>query len=368
MIRTSMLNPRAAIITALCLYAAILLGCVLANPQETSSQGSSGNRRPINGGRVQRTFPTTLPFRGVSMQLHRIDWLEEYKTCIDEIVDLGADTVQFVVDARMENGTSSRIYLDMRLAPGPKFLGDLIDYAKSKNLRVILMPIVLLDNPRGNEWRGTINPEDWTGWWDSYRQLLHHYATICERHKVDMMSVGSELVSTESKYDEWRLAIQTVRWAYKGMITYSANWDHYKDIPFWEDLDVMSTNTYWSLGDDHNVTLEEIQRRWADIQKSILSFARGKGRPLYFTEVGWCSLRNAASEPWDYTQEQEPIDLKLQARLYEGFFRSWQGKEGFGGFSVWEWSPGEGGPKDRGYTPENKPAEKVIREWLGKMK
>ena len=30
------------------------------------------------------------------------------------------------------------------------------------------------------------------------------------------------------------------------------------------------------------------------------------------------------------------------------------------------WTPGDGGANDSGYTPENKPAEKVLREWLAK--
>ena len=42
-------------------------------------------------------------------------------------------------------------------------LAELIQHAKSKKLRVILMPIVLLDKPEGNEWRGTIKPPDWDG-------------------------------------------------------------------------------------------------------------------------------------------------------------------------------------------------------------
>ena len=33
---------------------------------------------------------------------------------------------------------------------------------------------------------------------------------------------------------------------------------------------------------------------------------------------------------------------------------------------VWEWTPGDGGKDDKGYTPENKPAEKVLREWIAK--
>ena len=31
-----------------------------------------------------------------------------------------------------------------------------------------------------------------------------------------------------------------------------------------------------------------------------------------------------------------------------------------------ETGPGDGGTKDRGYTPEDKPAERVMRDWLAK--
>ena len=85
-----------------------------------------------------------------------------------------------------------------------------------------------------------------------------------------------------------------------------------------------------------------------------------------FLEIGWFSQANSAHEPWDYTQDDQPIDLELQRKLYEGFFRTWHGDHRLGGFSVWEWPPGDGGKDDRGYTPEGKPAEKVLREWLAK--
>jgi len=40
-------------------------------------------------------------------------------------------------------------------------------------------------------------------------------------------------------------------------------------------------------------------------------------------EVGWCSLANAAKDPWDYTQTQLPADPELQKKLYEAFYRAW---------------------------------------------
>ena len=75
-----------------------------------------------------------------------------------------------------------------------------------------------------------------------------------------------------------------------------------------------------------------------------------------------------ASEPWDYTVEDVPLDLDLQKRLYLGVFETWYGNPHLGGFSIWEWPPAEGGPDDRGYTPKGKPAEQVLKEYLAKSK
>ena len=75
---------------------------------------------------------------------------------------------------------------------------------------------------------------------------------------------------------------------------------------------------------------------------------------------------NAASAPWDYTQSAEPIDLDLQKRLYQAYFNVWYGNPKLGGFMMWEWPPGEAGTEDRGYTPQGKPAEDVLKHWLAK--
>jgi hypothetical protein len=112
--------------------------------------------------------------------------------------------------------------------------------------------------------------------------------------------------------------------------------------------------------------VEEIVRRWKDIQKDLLAFQRKVGKPLLFLEVGWCSLENAADEPWDYTKSDLDVDLDLQKRLYEGYFQAWYRNPGLGGFIIWEWTPEDGGPEDKGYTPENKPAQDVLKEWLAK--
>ena len=299
------------------------------------------------------------------MQIQRTDWIDRYKQSIDEIAAVGADAVKLVVDARQEDGTSNRIYIDHRMTPSAERLGELIQHARGKGLKVILMPIVLLDDPKGDEWRGTLKPESWSKWFESYRGILGHFLWIAESNDVDIFVIGSELVSAERQGAEWDKTIRFVRERFSGLITYSSNWDHYKNIPFWEKLDLIGMNSYWTLGPDEDASVEVIKENWRDIQDELRPFILAKGKPLLFLEIGWCSLDNAAKEPWDYTKDV-PVNLELQRRLYQGFFECWHGTPWLGGFSVWEWPPGEGGAGDRGYTPKNKPAERVLREWMAK--
>lgn len=368
---------RVTIFAAAVLYLAVI-GCVVlpAGSGDSGSYSSSDFMDDGDGGPpvpVVRAKLKGLPYRGVAMQIQKVDKIGEYKKGIDEAAALGADAVSIVVDCRQENGSSARIFMDLRMTPTAAQLSDLIAHAKSRNLRVVLMPIVLLDRPRGTEWRGMIKPEVWEDWFDSYRGMMRHYAEVAQGAGADVLVVGSELVSTESRLDEWTKTIRMVRGIYKGQLTYSSNWDHYRAVPFWDQLDLIGMNSYWNMGkvggrtlSRRQITVEAIEQRWAEIQQDLLAFQAKQGKPLLLLEVGWCSLDNAAHEPWDYTSLTARIDLDLQRKLYEGFFRSWWGKPGFGGFMVWEWTIGDGGRDDRGYTPEGKPAEKVLKEWMAK--
>ena len=111
------------------------------------------------------------------------------------------------------------------------------------------MPIVLLENPREGEWRGKIAPTNWADWWEDYENYLMHYAWLAESAEAEVFMVGSELVSTETDTDHWKDLIARVRKAYHGRLGYSANWDHYKQVGFWDVLDLVGMTTYHDLGD-----------------------------------------------------------------------------------------------------------------------
>ena len=363
-----MVKAAVAAVAGLSLYAAVA-GCVLWNgsPNQAAAAVVRTSAVSKSAAPADRRAGDLLPIRAVGIQVQRVDWIDRYKDSIDEAADLGADAVKIVADARQEDGTSDRIYLDLRRTPTPDMLAELFRHAKSRGLRVIFMPIVLVDDPKGDEWRGTIKPDSWDEWFDSYRDLLGHHLWVCESNDVDVFVIGSELLSSERQAEQWSKTIEFVRERFGGLITYSSNWDHYENVPFWDELDLIGMNSYWTLGEDENATVETIADNWREIQDELRPFVQSKGKPLIFLEVGWCSLDNAAAEPWDYTKEV-PVNLELQKRLWQGYWQAWYGTEWLGGFSVWEWTPGDGGPTDGGYTPENKPAEGVLREWLAKPK
>ncbi len=307
---------------------------------------------------------TTRPYRAIAVQLHSWRQLPQYRKCIEEIADAGADTVEIMLNVVQTNGASTRIIWDGPTTPTGEQLGQLIGHAHALKLRVVLMPYVLLAKPRDNDWRGAIKPDSWVEWFADYRAMLVYFAGVAERNHVEVYGVGSELVSSESHLEEWTKTIAAVRGAFHGKLTYSANWDHYASIGFWGNLDYIGMNSYWSLGKDNQVDLQAIAEEWSKVQRHLQAFQKRLGKPIFLHEVAWPSMASAAEAPWDYTRNEQPVDIALQARLYEGFFRSWQGKEWLGGFAVFEWKSDKGGLTDRSYSPKGKPAEAVLREWL----
>jgi hypothetical protein len=358
--RPAMLN-RKVIWIALAIYAGVL-GFVMM----PTDRLVEAHARP---GRAEAGGVEGLPFCGVALQLHRDDWLDKYRKCIDEIADTGADTVSFEFFAWQEDKYSEQIFLDPHDTFSQNDLQDLVGRAKQHKLRVIFMPIVLLrppTDPLSNDWRGVIAPKDWGQWFDSYRSMLGYYAKIADTTGADVFVVGSEMISSETHIDEWNKTIDQVRGQFHGYLTYSSNWDHYRSVKFWDHLDLIGMNSYWTLGKDRHASVQEIKDRWGKIQDDLFEWQQTQGKPIVLLEVGWFSMGNAIYEPWDYTKaDKEPTDLDAQRRLYEGFFESWWGKPELGGFMMWEWSP-DLDPAQKDYTPQGKPAEQVLRQWLAK--
>ena len=289
---------------------------------------------------------------------------------INKLLDLGADTVMFSLDGYQTHVESTDIRTDPDRMPEEQQWLDLFDIAHRQGLRVVLMPKILLSDPRGNNWRGKIQPPSWDEWFSQYKAFVVRCARLAEQGHVAVFIVGSELVSTEKLTDHWRDVIAAVRQEYGGSLSYSANWDHYRGIRFWDDLDLIGMTSYHQLSDEPGPSLQTLQASWHQIKRGILEWQREIGKPILFTEAGWCSQEGCSVEAWNYYRQEEatPAGLREQRDCYQAFVDAWADEPAVGGIIWWEWSARAAGPADFSYTPKGKPAERVLHDFLQRVK
>lgn len=304
--------------------------------------------------------------KGIALGLYAKDAGYSYKDELDQIRATGADHVSLVVSWYQKDIRSNLIYPrwkavgDYETPPDSQII-NVIKEAHQAGLKVFLFPILRIEQRAEKEWRGVVAPTNRRKWLSSYRRFTLHYARIASSHGVKMYSVGSELCSVENEERFWRALIAQIRRFYKGELLYSANWDHYRKVPFWDALDYLGLNGYYELTRNPEPTIQELVRRWWDIENEIANWQERIRKPILFTEIGYPSLDGGCGKPWDYTRNV-PIDLEEQALCYEAFFLSWGKSSKLGGVYFWNWY-GQGGENDRSYTPRGKPAEKILTQW-----
>jgi len=104
---------------------------------------------------------------------------------------------------------------------------------------------------------------------------------------------------------------------------------------------------------------------WGNAKKQLVAWSKKTKRAFIFTEIGYPSLDGCAKNPWDYTANTA-VDLEEQRRAYSAFVNAWSGVPQLVGVFFWDWY-GDGGPKDKRYTPRGKPASEIVRKWYGEM-
>ena len=303
--------------------------------------------------------------RGIALGMYFKDPGYDYDRYLRDIRATGATHVTLVVSWFQQKVGTNRIFRHKRRTASDRRLKRTILQARRRGLRVMLLPIVRLVDRGPNDWRGVIKPGSWDLWWRSYGAYILHYARLASAAGVEVYSVGSELVSTENKRNRWLELIRGVRKLFKGRLLYSANWDHYEPVTFWDALDYIGVSSYFELSRETTPRMATLLAKWREVRSRMMKWRRKNhpGKPLVFTEAGYYSQNGTARYPWDYTRADK-LNLRAQLHCYRAFVETWRRVPSLGGIFFWNWF-GKGGMKDRGYTPRGKPAECVIRSWYG---
>jgi hypothetical protein len=306
--------------------------------------------------------------RGVALGLYSEDPGWSYVDMLDEMAAVGASHVAIVVPYYMKDNKSFAIYRHPRLSVPMPTVERTIGDARARGLDVFLFPILRLEDESGGNWRGNLQPADVDAFYASYEAYILAFAELAERLSVPLLSVGSELASMDVDTPRWRKIIAAVRRVYHGALTYSANWDHYDEVAFFDALDYAGVTGYFELSEkakalEEDPPIETLVHSWREVHRRLMRWQHRIGKPILITEVGYLSQRGAAARPWN-EGANEALDLDLQRRCYEAFRRVWDGEDRLAGAYFWNWF-GWGGPTSKEYTPRAKPAAREVGAWYG---
>lgn len=246
--------------------------------------------------------------------------------------------------------------------------------ARKMGIKTLLKPHLWLRD-RSGKWLGDIemtNDAQWQEWFKNYRTFILHYAQLAQQEKIEAFCIGTELHKAAVTQDQsWRALIKDIRKIYSGELTYAANWYlEYEQIKFWDELDFIGVQAYFPLTKKTNPSVAELKKGWQQPLKDIAKIARRYQKPVVFTEAGYKSTTDAAVEPWKWPERGAAVTNESEATqqaCYQAMFESVWHQPWFAGIYIWKWYPRIRHARNLiDFTPQQKPAEKVLAQWYGK--
>jgi len=284
-----------------------------------------------------------------------------------KLKDINVEWVAILSTWYQDNCFSIAIFPTSK-SPSDAGVRKAIKEAHDLGLKVMVKPhLDILDTKYGT-WRGEIacmKEPDWNIWFDNYKNFLLHYAKIAEETGAEMLCMGTELTAASATHEhKWREIIAAIRDVYKGDLTYAANWsEEYLQIRFWDALDYAGIDAYFPLSNKDKPTYEELMESWQRWVPEIEEWQKRVNKPVIFQEIGYRSASGAARYPWEHSPGPK-VDQELQKDCYRAIVDTFWDKEWFYGIYWWDWGTDirMGGKTNRGFTPQNKPAQDYLEQ------
>jgi hypothetical protein len=245
----------------------------------------------------------------------------------------------------------------------------LLQYAKEfqkVDVKIMVKPHLWM---RRGGFTGHLKPdseENWKILENSYKDYILTYAKAAEELNAEMLCIGTELeqfVISRPKY--WLQLIREIRSVYKGKLTYAANWDEFKRITFWGELDFIGIDAYFPLSDKKSPTIQDFEDGWKPHKEEIVRIQKKFNKPVLFTEFGYRSIDFTGKEPWSSNRVKGNINLQAQVNGLQAIHNQFWKEEWFVGGFIWKWFHRHdkvGGENNNRFTPQNKPAEELIKK------
>ena len=111
---------------------------------------------------------------------------------------------------------------------------------------------------------------DWTLFEANYEKYILSYAAIAQKIQAELLCIGTELGSFVAKRPKfWNQLITKIKRVYTGKLTYAANWDAYKKVSFWGQLDFIGVDAYFPLSAEKTPTIADFEKGWQPHKEEI---------------------------------------------------------------------------------------------------
>ncbi len=241
-----------------------------------------------------------------------------------------------------------------------------IEQLQKNNIKVMVKPQIWV-------WRGDFTgniemktEDDWKKFEESYSRYILDYAKLSEELNVGIYCIGTELNKfVGNRPDFWNELIGDVKSVYKGKLTYAENWDSYVNVPFWDQLDFIGVDAYFPLSDEKQPSEEALIEGWKPHKIKMQLFSKKLNKQVLFTEYGYRSIDYSAKEPWNSSRENDQVNLEAQTVALKVLYEQFWNEDWFEGGFLWKWHHDHekgGGMNNSRFTPQNKPAEAVVKE------
>lgn len=238
---------------------------------------------------------------------------------------------------------------------------------KAEGISVMLKPQIWIGRGAFTGHIKMKTEENWKILEQQYEDFILDFAKVAEEMNCEIFCIGTELNSfVVARPVYWDSLIAKIKLVYKGKLTYAENWDTYTNVPFWNTLDYIGVDAYFPVSGEKIVSKKELEKGWEIHKREIKSLAKKTNKPVLFTEFGYRSCDYTAKEPW--ANSKEPPNMKNQTLALEVLFNNFWKEKWFAGGFLWKWYDHElaGGEGNTDYTPQNKPAEKLINKMYEK--
>ena len=237
---------------------------------------------------------------------------------------------------------------------------------KKSNVKIMVKPQLWV--ARGL-YTGYIDMESESNWKtleDSYQKFILEYAEIAQKIAADILCIGTELEQFVAKRPTyWNQLILKIKKIYAGKLTYASNWDEFKRVPFWSQLDYIGVDAYFPLSDKKTPTVAEFEDGWQQHKREIQLVQQKYQKPILFTEYGYRSVDFTGKKPWESNRVVGGVNLVAQKNATQAIYNQFWKEDWFAGGFLWKWFHNHeksGGQDNNRFTPQNKPTEKLIRK------